>query len=310
MDSYQAVFSKCFEAKPWEKILVLFDEGTAEIGNNFYSAAKGLGLNVVIHEMPRLKVSGQEPLPEVAELMKKFDVELLITSESLTHTRARMEATGAGARIATMPGITEETARRCIDIDYTELLRLCNFFRQELNGRDKVHIATDKGTNLSFSIKNRQILEATGLVRKKGDYDNIPGAEVFTAPIEDSANGLLVVDGSMAGLGLTRDLGLKIKNGIIQEFSGDKSEKLKELMKTVNDRTIAEFGIGCNPKAIITGNVLEDEKALGTIHIAFGTNEGFGGRTKANVHLDGVIRKPSVAVDGRLIIRHGRPISI
>ncbi|MCS7099138.1 MAG: hypothetical protein RMH84_02530 [Sulfolobales archaeon] len=74
----------------------------------------------------------------------------------------------------------------------------------------------------------------------------------------------------------------------------------------VEARYLGEFGIGTNPGARISGIVLEDEKALGTVHIALGSNFDFGGRVKAPIHLDGVIRNPDVYVDNKLVMRSGR----
>jgi leucyl aminopeptidase (aminopeptidase T) len=83
------------------------------------------------------------------------------------------------------------------------------------------------------------------------------------------------------------------------------------LLKTLqaggeNGRTIAELGIGTNPGATITGAILEDEKAEGTVHFAFGTNTGIGGANQASVHIDGLVRDAMVELDGRAILRDGR----
>ena len=70
-------------------------------------------------------------------------------------------------------------------------------------------------------------------------------------------------------------------------------------------RNMAEFGIGTNPKARITGTILEDEKVKGTAHIAFGTNASFGGKIQTSIHLDYVFDKPTITIDGREIVREG-----
>jgi leucyl aminopeptidase (aminopeptidase T) len=65
------------------------------------------------------------------------------------------------------------------------------------------------------------------------------------------------------------------------------------------------LGIGTNPRATISGAILEDEKAEGTVHFAFGTNTGIGGANEASVHIDGLVREAQVEVDGRTILRCG-----
>jgi len=71
-------------------------------------------------------------------------------------------------------------------------------------------------------------------------------------------------------------------------------------------KNIAEFGIGTNDQAIITGFTLEDEKVMGTVHIAVGDNSSFGGKVEVNSHLDGIINKPILFIDGEKIIYSGK----
>ena len=74
-------------------------------------------------------------------------------------------------------------------------------------------------------------------------------------------------------------------------------------------RSIAELGIGTNPAARLTGNILEDEKAMGTIHLAFGTSAGIGGVNRSTVHIDGLVLRPSVWLDGRALMEDGTLVS-
>jgi aminopeptidase len=69
--------------------------------------------------------------------------------------------------------------------------------------------------------------------------------------------------------------------------------------------SLAELGIGTNPAARLTGNVLEDEKAIGTAHIAFGASSGLGGVNAAGVHIDGVMLSVRVDLDGHALLQDG-----
>ena len=71
-------------------------------------------------------------------------------------------------------------------------------------------------------------------------------------------------------------------------------------------RSLAELGIGTNPAAMLTGNVLEDEKVIGTAHLAFGTSAGMGGVDVASVHIDGVVLRPTLELDGACLLDDGR----
>ncbi|GAI14876.1 unnamed protein product, partial [marine sediment metagenome] len=140
-----------------------------------------------------------------------------------------------------------------------------------------------------------------------GNFSNLPAGEAYIAPVENKSNGNIVVDGSFAPIGFLKNkVTLEIKNGQIVSLKGN--QRLNAVFKKYGkkERTLCEFGIGTNPKAKITGNVLEDEKVLGSIHIAFGHNLGFGGKNKAKIHLDGVIKKPSVWIDEQQIIKKGK----
>ena len=69
---------------------------------------------------------------------------------------------------------------------------------------------------------------------------------------------------------------------------------------------MAEFGIGTNDKAILSGLILEDEKVMGTIHIAFGDNKSMGGSVRVASHLDGLVREPTVWFDDTMIMERGK----
>ena len=139
-----------------------------------------------------------------------------------------------------------------------------------------------------------------------GDSGNLPSGETYIAPIEGTANGEIRIDGSIAGIGrVSHPIVLKLKDGRLIEAEGKDGEKLLELLGDGDGRYLCELGIGTNPTARITGNVLEDEKKYGTCHIAFGTNSNFGGTISAGVHIDAVTTKPNVFIDGKLLVSNG-----
>jgi leucyl aminopeptidase (aminopeptidase T) len=130
---------------------------------------------------------------------------------------------------------------------------------------------------------------------------------VFIAPVEGTAEGHVVVDGSM-GDRKGGKIEISVEEGLAARISGDSPQKLLRMLAAAGPkaRNIAEFGIGTNPKARLTGNVLEDEKVMGTCHIALGDNSTFGGRVRAGIHVDGILLKPTVRIDGKILIRDGR----
>lgn len=126
------------------------------------------------------------------------------------------------------------------------------------------------------------------------------------APVEGTAQGLLVIDGALAGIGvLEKPLRIKVEAGQAVAVGGGREARLLEDIFTrygPASRNIAELGIGLNPLARLTGNVLEDEKVRGTVHIALGDNSTFGGQIETPSHLDGILLQPRLRVDGQQIL--------
>lgn len=295
--------------KPKESFLLLYDKKKEELAEIFYTEARGISKKTKRIKIPVGKVNGQEPPKEAAKLMAKYDVVICLTTKSLSHTNARIQACSEGARIASLPGITKEIIQRTFDLDYEKVHEFGERIKGIMEGADEVVIKTSKGTNLKMSFIGREFKNFSGIIKEEGSFGNLPGSEVFSAPLEGKTNGVFVVDASMAGLGKVKDpLKIKVENGFVVSIKGERAKELKELLDSVKDKNaynIAEFGIGTNPHAIITGEVLEDEKVLRTCHIALGKSLGFGGSVDVPIHLDGVIRDPTIIVDGKVIMEDG-----
>ncbi|MCH8034211.1 MAG: aminopeptidase [Bacteroidetes bacterium] len=301
----------CMGAKKNEKILIITDEFKHEIGYALFENAKALGHNALFVEMKSGKINGAEPPGEIAELMKKFDVVLVPTAKSITHTDARRAASANGVRVATFPGITKEIMIRGMNADYKAIAKRSIKLKRILEKAKHVRVTAPAGTDLSFDIGGRTAIASKGLFQKNGESGNLPTGETFLAPVEGTAEGVFVVDGSMAGLGLIGNVNIKIEveKGFATKITGGRSaKKLSEMLDKVGKgaRNIAEFGIGTNDSARLSGILLEDEKVMGTIHIAVGNNITMGGTFHVPIHLDGVIKKPTVYLDGKLLMKDGK----
>lgn len=302
----------CMGLKGDESLLIVTDEYKREIGQALHEAGKSLCRESMLIEIKSREINGQEPPKAVAEMMKLVDVVVCPTAKSLTHTDARREAVKAGVRVGTMPGITIDAMARCLSADYDKIIDLTMHLVKMLEGVSTIRVVTEKGTDITMPVKDRKILPSTGVLKNKGDSGNLPSGEVYLAPWEDQSNGRIVIDGSMAGIGmLEQPIVVEVKNGYAEEITGGKEAQLliETLDKTGRDaRAVAEFGIGTNYKAILTGMILEDEKVFGTIHIAFGNNITMGGRIAVNSHLDGLVKEPDVYFDDKLIMKKGKLI--
>lgn len=300
----------CMGARAGERVLVVTDEPLRSIGFALQRAARDLGLDVLLVEMLPRRSHGEEPPTEVAELMKQSDVVLCPTSKSLTHTDSRRAASAAGARVATLPGVTEDIMVRCMNADYHEIAartyRLCD----RLERTKVIRVTAAAGTDITMPVAGRRAHASSGLFREKGQWGNLPTGESYLAPLESLSHGVVVVDGSMAGVGLlSQPLRIVVEGGYATEITGGpEAQALIALLEPHgrDARTVAEFGIGTNDKATLTGIILEDEKVMGTIHVAFGDNKSMGGTVRVASHLDGLVKRPTVWFDDVLVMEDGR----
>lgn len=301
----ERIFRETIGIKEEEEILIVSDYNSFEMGEIVRKTVEKLSREVISIIMKQRERDGEEPPGVIAESMRAADVVIAPTSKSLTHTEARKRACRAGVRVATMPGITKNMLfSGAMTADYREVRRISDFIARKLTEADEIRIKTEAGTDFKASLKDRKGIADSGNIKKAGAFGNLPAGEAFIAPLEGSDEGRIVFDASMANLGrIAQPVIVEVSNG--RAFNVSRPE-LEELFRSVeNSRVIAEIGIGCNPGARITGNVLEDEKAFKTVHIAFGDNNTFGGTNRANLHMDGVMLKPSLWLDGKKIMEEG-----
>lgn len=301
-------------ARPGETILVVTDEPLRNIGYALHQAAKALGHDVVVVEILPRRSNGEEPPPPIADLMAAMDVVLCPTSKSLTHTDARRRASAAGARVGTLPGVTEDVMVRCMNADYARIARRTHQLCALMAATKVIRVRAPSGTDVTLPVAGRRALASSGLFHEKGTWGNLPTGEAYVAPVEGQSNGVVVVDGSMAGIGmLSQPIRIAVKDGYAEDITGGaEAEQLIALLDPHgrDARTVAEFGIGTNDRAKLTGVILEDEKVMGTVHIAFGDNKSMGGSVRVASHLDGLVKQPTVWFDGRRIMDAGRLLEL
>ena len=302
----------CMGAKPGETLLVVMDSGTRNVGCALHQAAVEIGCEAMAIEMIQRRSHGEEPPAPVATIMKHVDIVLAPTSKSISHTRARAVACAAGARCATLPGITEDCMARTLGADYAAVGARSRKYADVLTRGATVRITNGEGTDITMSLAGRAGNPDTGVYHSPGDFGNLPAGEAYIAPLEGTANGIFVVDGAMAGAGyLGERIKIHVRDGYAAEIEGSAAAAaLQEMVSPLGlpARNIAELGIGTNEKAMITGTVLEDEKVMGTIHIALGDNSHMGGTVAVPSHLDGIVLAPTVVVDGVTIMDSGKLI--
>jgi len=297
--SLRKALMQTLKLKKDDSILIIYDRKKS-LANLFALALKGFFVSVIA--MNPTGQHGREPEKRVAELIKKSDVVIALTTFSLTHTAAIRKA--KKTRIASMPGF-ESKMMHCLLVDYSKLKRNTLRLAKILKRGSYVKVITPSGTEAEFSIKGCKINPSYGII-EKDHVVNLPDGEVYLPP--KNMNGVLVFDSF--GKLIRKPTRLIVRNNRIEEFekssSGNYMKKI--LSEDKNAANVAEFGIGTNSRARLIGNVLEDEKVLGTCHIAFGNNLGFGGSNNSSVHIDVIFKKPTIWVDEKLIMKEGRAL--
>lgn len=220
------------------------------------------------------------------------------------------------------PGLSEDMFNRTVNIDYRQLGERCQAICRRYEGAVSVHVSAPSGTDITVGVGGRKGLSDSGDFSAPGSGGNIPAGEVFISPVVGSCEGRIVFDGSMTFAGgdamLASPIEVTVTAGFVSAIKG--GEEADRLLKDItaaeneaaslaakkklseeqgaaykrNARNIGELGIGLNPAASITGNMLEDEKAFRTCHFAIGEN--YDGDAPALIHFDGIVRNPTIAI--------------
>jgi leucyl aminopeptidase (aminopeptidase T) len=298
------VVRECMGIEPAEEVLVVCNPVTEEIGALMRIEAQGDGADATLAVISERDSAAAEPPGPVAAAMAAADVVLAPTIQSLSHTAARKQASENGVRIGTLPGVTEDMLARLMNADLAEMRRRSWAVAEMLNRGVEAHITCPNGTDLRLGIEGRMAIADGGELSTRGAFGNLPCGEGFIAPVEGSGDGILVIDGSIAEIGqLETPVALTIRDGHLVEATGSDGARLMELLTAHGEdgTNVAELGIGTNEEATLTGNILEDEKILGTAHVAFGASAAIGGTVQVPVHLDCVVLEPTIEIDGERI---------
>jgi leucyl aminopeptidase (aminopeptidase T) len=299
----ETAVEQCLAVEAGETCVVVTDDRRAPIGEALYEAALEATEEAVVVRYPPGPQHGAEPPAPVAAALTAADAFLAPTTKSLSHTRARSDATDGGARGATLPGITEAVFTTGLDADYEAIAAECAAMLSAVEGADEIRVTSPQGTDVTFDPGERDWYEDTGIVHEPGSFSNLPAGEVFVSP--ESADGTYVVDGTIRPYGLLAEgqtVTFEVADGYVTSVDDDAIRgELEEAAAEAGDDAynLAELGIGTNVGVTdLVGSVLLDEKAGGTVHIAVGDDAGIGGDTEAPIHMDGILREPTVYADG------------
>jgi leucyl aminopeptidase (aminopeptidase T) len=229
------------------------------------------------------------------------------TSRSLSHTQGRKRATDNGARGATMPTVTAEMLARLMDADFDLLRARSRAVTDLLSAADEARVSCPRGTDLRLDLSGRAAIADDGEITAPGSFGNLPCGEGFVAPCGGEGT---VATRSLASIGVVQGhpAHLTVEGGRLTKATGPEGERLYELLTGAGARgtNLAELGVGTNERARLTGNILEDEKILGTVHVAFGASAGIGGTVSVPIHIDVVVTDATLTIGDTAVLDAGR----
>jgi leucyl aminopeptidase (aminopeptidase T) len=309
-----------FKISETDNVLILTDANSVAIADAFQKASIRNGCPVDFYKIENDQRPLQEIPPGLEKLLPGKTIVLNIIKAYPEEIAFRIKwifkvEENKQIKMGHMPGITEEMMMNSVNVDFGGMKMVADRLIETLENAVQLHITTVAGTDILLGVAGRKFIGDIGV--RPGEMCNIPCGEVYSAPLETEANGIIVFDASIGDIGLLRHpLKVFVQKGRITKFESDDKELVKRITELTDidedAKVIGELGIGINPGARITGNMLEDEKALGTAHIAFGNNADFpgGGKNNSKIHRDFLFYKPTIEVSyaegkSKLLMKHG-----
>lgn len=307
------LFTSITHMREGEKVLIITDDGKRDIGEMVYHYAKQMAHDVSMIVMEPRVGHGAEPPDVVAAAMAASDICIGAITMSLYHSQARNNASKLhGTRYVGIQDFVPEmfeTGGMTSDFDQVreEIDRVAPMYQGKV-----FRLTAPGGTDMTCSVEGREPVLDYGTATTPGAACGTPNAEIALGPVEGSANGILVIDGSIPHPLLNiihTPITCVVKDGYITEITGgEQAEILKQILAEFQDPTvynIAELGLGMNPANAIIGHMAPDEGSYGNIHVGIGKNTGFGGHVVSPLHLDMVIRCITAEIDGKYFMKDG-----
>jgi 2,5-dihydroxypyridine 5,6-dioxygenase len=264
--------------------------------------------------MTPVAVDGDEPPAIVAAAMLAAEVALLPVSYSISHSTATRNALKHGTRVLSLPAVTpDQLVRGGAEADFEAASPRVRKMGELLGAASKAHLTTPGGTDCVFDLTGRPGNAHDCILDRPGKFSAFPNIEANVSPVDGTAEGTIVFDGSIPNLRigpLRTPVRCTVKAGnIVKVEGGPEADMIRKVWAEMGDAAvynIAQLAIGLNPAIyMLTGVWAQDHGAYGTVHIGIGTSANLGGTTKAACHFDGMMYRPTLELDGRAVLRSG-----
>lgn len=309
----EKVINTCLKVNERENVLIVADTKNSNVGLALMEATRRAGAEVSLALFDPRKAHAEDPPKPVVAAMCEADAAVLATVFSLSNSNARRQANASGTRIISIPGCNEETLTSdAFDVDFEALKPRIQRIGELLSDGKEIRIFSELGTDVTVRLCGLKSVDQTALAHEPGTWAPAPNLETAVGPCVDGVDGVFIVDGVVVPGGIPAEpVTIQIDKGKVKTITGGAdAQKLRELLEgfqNPNIYQVVEVGIGLNPKAQIgKGQMAEDESQFATLHLGIGAGGTFGLPIDAPSHIDLVIRRPTVTIDGETIITDER----
>ena len=309
----------CLELGKGEKMLILFDRTSRELAPSFEEEANRLKAISQLCELPygEKTASFPESVLTMAKSLSEEDAVIVLSSGSMIHYLSIHKVVSPFSRLRSIrsrslyiPPFPKESLVRIISVDFDEYECYQDKLLRAFDRIQTARLFTNAGTNIAFRVRKFGFTPYRAIF--PGEHALFHLGEIWTAIIEDSAEGVLLYDTCLAGGKIQSKLVLHVSGGRAfgETIVGKPDPVIEEYLKSLrgadeNARIVGELGIGLNPNAKISGCIMEDESVRGTCHIDLGDNRSLGGLSKSDFHAGGVMMYPTIEADGRPVLVEG-----
>ncbi len=305
LEASRKIFRDILDAKKGENAVILIDEKKKDLVKWLSIAGEEIGLDFMFIYLPEVIRPVSKPNNTILNLLRDVDIFVCMIDYLRKEDEFRkliLNEVLKNGRAVVLPDITRDTMERVINIDYKELLEFNKKILNYISNAKEIYIENPLGTEVEFYVKPKWKTDFKK-VNKKGESLILPVGEIFTYPQEESVSGRVVVSQIFNKVGRGE---IYFEKGRIVKWQGrDVSFVLRNIRNMVEEMMVGEFGIGANPGAKLSKNILEAEKALGTVHFVIGVSENIAEKVSRK-HYELLIEKPTLVVNGETIIKNGK----
>lgn len=302
----EKAIKQCLRLHKGERFLLVTDKEKMEIAEALAFWAKRVGAETTTYLMTDTLRPIIEPTLLFKEMAKRATAIAYMLDARIEEKPFRGYMVKIGmerSRICMMPGLTKDMMERLVNVNFKEMDLFTKKVIKALKDADDILVENSEGTRIEFSTRGRKWANDNGDISRKGEHGNLPAGECYTAPVEDTFTGKLVISLIDDKLGHSM---MKFEKGRLVNYSGKGIEAIiKNIGEDETGIIIGEFGIGTNKRARITPNMLEAEKAFGTAHFAIGDSYGLG-KNRSKHHYDALVDKVTIRAKGKYIAKEGK----